>query len=146
MSGEQPVIYFHTQLTMDNKHVNMHIPSDPRAHLSLFNRIKFETPITGPRALIELTSQNPQLRFPPHPPPPSPPPGSTLAGCADFSGQKKHLASACLFLCSLAIYSPLSLIFSPPPSPNPPRPSSRRLVLPCGFLSHTGAAERERFG
>lgn len=140
MSSEQLVIYFHTQLTMDNKHVNMHIPSDPKAHLSLFNHIKFETPITDPRALIELTSQNPQLHFPP----PPPPPGSTLAGCTDFSGQKKHLASACLFLCSLAIYSPLSLIFSPPP--HPPRPSSRRLVLPCGFLSHTGAAERERFG
>lgn len=71
MSSEQLVIYFHTQLTMDNKHVNMHIPSDPKAHLSLFNHIKFETPITDPRALIELTSQNPLLRFP-SPPLPRP--------------------------------------------------------------------------
>lgn len=58
-----------------------------------------------------------------------------------ISGQKKHLVSACLFLCSLCIYSLLSLIFF---SLSPPR-SPLRLSL-THRLCDGAAAEREGSG
>lgn len=129
MSSEQLVIYFHTQLTMDNKHVNMHIPSDPKPHLSLFNHIKFETPITGPRALIELTSQNPPTPF-------STRPSSRLntRRLRRLFGTKETF-SVCLFIPALAryLFTPVTHLFSPPPSPSPaflpPTGSPLRLSL-----------------
>lgn len=103
MSRKCDFLFPHASI-MDNKHANVYITSDPnilspKAHTILINHNKMKTPVTKPWALIELTSQTLlSLQL-------------TTRRLRRISGQKKHLVSACLFLCSLCIYSLLSLIF-----------------------------------
>lgn len=94
--------------TTDNKYVNIYITSvlPPKSHLNLMNYIKMETCQTMSTYWVNKLN----APFP-----------SVLPTCSlrRISWQKKHLVSACLLLCSLCIYSLLSLMFfllSPPHS------------------------------